>query len=96
MLWDTAGQEEFDAITRAYYRGSHCCVLAFSCTDRTSLHSLAGWKEKVERECGPLPCVLVMNKKDLVDSSLVSRCSTYESTVRQSVWWPPVIGCGFV
>ena len=21
MVWDTAGQEEFDAITRAYYRG---------------------------------------------------------------------------
>lgn len=21
MLWDTAGQEEFDAITKAYYRG---------------------------------------------------------------------------
>ena len=22
MLWDTAGQEEFDAITKAYYRGN--------------------------------------------------------------------------
>ena len=22
MLWDTAGQEEFDAITKAYYRGA--------------------------------------------------------------------------
>lgn len=22
MLWDTAGQEEFDAITKAYYRGT--------------------------------------------------------------------------
>ena len=24
MLWDTAGQEEFDAITKAYYRGKEC------------------------------------------------------------------------
>jgi hypothetical protein len=23
MLWDTAGQEEFDAITKAYYRGGY-------------------------------------------------------------------------
>ena len=22
MLWDTAGQEEFDALTKAYYRGA--------------------------------------------------------------------------
>lgn len=22
MVWDTAGQEEFDAITKAYYRGA--------------------------------------------------------------------------
>lgn len=22
MIWDTAGQEEFDAITKAYYRGN--------------------------------------------------------------------------
>ena len=25
MLWDTAGQEEFDAITKAYYRGELPC-----------------------------------------------------------------------
>ncbi|KAL9704573.1 hypothetical protein quinque_008091 [Culex quinquefasciatus] len=29
MLWDTAGQEEFDAITKAYYRGAQACVLTF-------------------------------------------------------------------
>lgn len=26
MLWDTAGQEEFDSITRTYYRGKSSFV----------------------------------------------------------------------
>ena len=29
MLWDTAGQEEFDAITKAYYRGGYHRVLTW-------------------------------------------------------------------
>ena len=38
MLWDTAGQEEFDAITKAYYRGKtppHC--------DRYTTAALGHW-----------------------------------------------------
>jgi len=66
MLWDTAGQEEFDCITRAYYRGAQACVLAFSCTDRESFKSVGKWKKKVEEECGNIPMVLVMTKMDLL------------------------------
>lgn len=29
MLWDTAGQEEFHSITRAYYRGAQGCVIVY-------------------------------------------------------------------
>lgn len=47
MLWDTAGQEEFDAITKAYYRGAQACVLAFSTTDRDSFEAIHSWKIKV-------------------------------------------------
>jgi len=47
MLWDTAGQEEFDAITKAYYRGAQACVLAFSTTDRNSFEAIHSWKIKV-------------------------------------------------
>lgn len=47
MLWDTAGQEEFDAITKAYYRGAQACVLAFSTTDRDSFLAAQSWKMKV-------------------------------------------------
>ncbi|XP_068896267.1 ras-related protein Rab-23-like [Tenebrio molitor] len=49
MLWDTAGQEEFDAITKAYYRGAQACVLAFSTTDRDSFEAAHSWKLKVVR-----------------------------------------------
>lgn len=73
MIWDTAGQEEFDAITRAYYRGSHFCLLAFSTTDRESFENVRWWKEKVENECGPVPMVLVMNKIDLIANSVIGR-----------------------
>ena len=27
MLWDTAGQEEFDALTKSYYRGAQVVVI---------------------------------------------------------------------
>lgn len=52
MLWDTAGQEEFDAITKAYYRGAQACVVAFSTTDRDSFSAVRKWKKKVRNGSG--------------------------------------------
>lgn len=72
MLWDTAGQEEFDALTKAYYRGAQGCVLAFSTTDRDSFDAVERWKKKVEFECGDIPMALVQNKIDLMDQAKVT------------------------
>lgn len=72
MLWDTAGQEEFDAITKAYYRGAQACVVAFSTVDRASFEAVRKWKKKVEDECGLVPMVLVQNKIDLLHESQVT------------------------
>jgi len=71
MLWDTAGQEEFDAITKAYYRGAQACVIAFSTTDHASFEAVKKWKRKVEDECGHVPMVLVQNKIDLLHESQI-------------------------
>ncbi|KAK3790242.1 hypothetical protein RRG08_034806 [Elysia crispata] len=71
MLWDTAGQEEFDAITKAYYRGAQACVLAFSTVDRESFEAIESWKQKVEDEVGEIAMVIVQNKIDLIDDALV-------------------------
>lgn len=73
MLWDTAGQEEFDSITKAYYRGAQACVVTFSTTDRDSFFAVRKWKKKVEDECGNIPMVLVQNKIDLIQQSAVDQ-----------------------
>jgi len=73
MIWDTAGQEEFDAITKAYYRGAAGCVVAFSTTDRDSFDAVEKWIGKVEAEVQQIPMVLVQNKIDLVDQSVVTK-----------------------
>jgi len=70
LLWDTAGQEEYDAITRTYYKGAGCCVLAFSTTDRASFDAIESWHAKVKEECGDrIVMVLVQNKVDLLDNA---------------------------
>ncbi len=74
QIWDTAGQEEFDSMTRSYYRGAHMCVLVFSATDRHSFESLLAWKHKVKNECeNDIMMVMVMNKMDLSDKFEVDR-----------------------
>jgi Ras-related protein Rab-23 len=73
MLWDTAGQEVFDALTSQYYRGAGACVLAFSTTDRDSFESVKGWQEKVENVCGKgnIVLALIQTKIDLIDQAAV-------------------------
>jgi hypothetical protein len=66
MIWDTAGQEEFGKLTRAYYQGAHACVVAFSTTDRVSFDEVESWIEKVEEVVKDIPMVLVQNKVDLI------------------------------
>ncbi|KAG0413240.1 hypothetical protein HPB47_009603, partial [Ixodes persulcatus] len=85
MLWDTAGQEEFDAITKAYYRGAQACVVAFSSTDRQSFGAVEAWRKKVENECGSIPMVIVQNKIDLMDRATVSKEETEELARRMQL-----------
>lgn len=96
MLWDTAGQEEFDAITKAYYRGAQAAVLAFSTVDRCSFEAIRSWKKKVEDECGEIPMVIVQNKIDLIDQAVVEadevetlarelHCRLYRTSVKEDL-----------
>lgn len=72
LLWDTAGQEEYDAITRGYYKGAGACVIAFSTIDRDSFEAVESWYRKVTDECGQIPMCLVQNKVDLIHEAAMT------------------------
>eukprot|EP00055_Hartaetosiga_balthica_P009966 m.41035 g.41035 ORF g.41035 m.41035 type:complete len:225 (+) comp6972_c1_seq1:162-836(+) len=73
MIWDTAGQEEFDSLTKTYYRDAEACVVAFSTIDRASFENVESWISKVEVEVGRIPMVLIQNKVDLLDQAEMTK-----------------------
>jgi Ras-related protein Rab-2A len=43
QIWDTAGQESFKSITRAYYKGSIGALLIFDLSEESSFFNLKQW-----------------------------------------------------
>ena len=74
QIWDTAGQEEFKAVTRSYYRSSAAALVVFDTTRKDSFRNVARWVEDI-RNNGKKDAVLVLigNKIDLVHERMVSR-----------------------
>ncbi|CAD8047585.1 unnamed protein product [Paramecium sonneborni] len=62
-IWDTAGQESFRSITRAYYRGSIACLLVYDVTKKKSFHHLINWFNEVKQD-SQANIIIVGNKID--------------------------------
>ena len=68
QVWDTAGQESFRSITRAYYRGSAAALLVFDVTNRDTFESIGHWLKEAQQNTSPqVTIVMVGNKVDLAD-----------------------------
>jgi len=66
QVWDTAGQESFRSITRAYYRGAAGVLLVYDVSRRDSFTYLDSWLEEI-RANGEREAVITLlgNKCDL-------------------------------
>lgn len=72
QIWDTAGQEKFQSIGSAFYRGSDACVLVFDLTTKKSFEDLENWKREFIRQGGvknedSFPFIVLGNKCDMED-----------------------------
>lgn len=66
QIWDTAGQEAFRSITRAYYRGATGALLVYDISRRASFEHLAQWLLDARQNAQPnMVIILIGNKSDL-------------------------------
>ena len=73
QIWDTAGQENFRSITRAYYNNSVCAMIVYDITSRQSFEHIQNWIEDVHNQSPKtITLVLIGNKIDLEDKRVVS------------------------
>ena len=42
-IWDTSGQEKFDAIIRAYFRNINCAIVLYDISDYNSFLNVEKW-----------------------------------------------------
>ncbi len=75
QLWDTAGQDRFRAIVKAYYRNAVGGLLVFDVTNRESFLSLEDWYDEVMKIADPHKPVFILigNKDDQANQRQVPR-----------------------
>jgi Ras-related protein Rab-2A len=66
-VWDTAGQESFRSITRAYYRSSAAVILVYDITNYKTFIALDKWIREINYNitASNPPMILIGNKCDL-------------------------------
>ena len=73
QIWDTAGQEAFQAITRTYYKGAIGALLVYDITRRETFTHVTKWLDDVRTNSTKnVTVILIGNKKDLEDKRQVS------------------------
>ena len=73
QIWDTAGQEKFNALTQQYFRNADGILLVFDLTNKNSFEHIKDWCGKAKKNSDhKSKMLLVGNKRDLKDEKKIS------------------------
>ena len=74
QIWDTAGQESFQSITRIFYRGANWVFLTYDITREESFDNTKKWLKEAKLQSDPDTLFfLIGNQADLEENRQVSQ-----------------------
>ena len=73
QLWDTAGQEKFNSITKNLILRVQGIIILFDITNKESFNNLNVWIKTIKEQCGKnFPILIAGNKTDLEENRIVN------------------------
>ncbi|MFW9950433.1 MAG: Rab family GTPase [Candidatus Thorarchaeota archaeon] len=70
LLWDIAGQDEFNFLRASFFKNSNASIIVYSLEPNKlgedSYSHIQDWDKDIKKFCGNIPCVIFANKVDLI------------------------------
>jgi small GTP-binding protein len=87
-VWDTAGQEQYKAVAKMYYKEVHGVLLVYDTTDRTSFDRLSFWLDDLDMNGNKMEQrILVGSKMDLIDKRDVQKFDAKKFASERHLEW---------
>lgn len=76
QLWDIAGQDRFQKLTRSYFQGAQGVIIVCDVSREGTIEAVVQWKREVDNciqnmsDGKSIPVILFANKADLLENAL--------------------------
>ena len=71
-IWDTAGQEKYNALTKIFLNEAKIVFLVYAIDNKNSFDKIDFWYKMVKESCGDILIALIGNKKDLYEEEQIN------------------------
>jgi len=73
QIWDTSGQERYQAVTTHFFRGAKGALLVYDITNQKSFQAVASWLESIQDHSDPeIEIIIIGNKCDKENKRIIS------------------------
>lgn len=85
-VWDTAGQEQFQALMPLYARQAKVAIITTAINDERSIDAIPQWIDILQSSCDvPPPVILAVNKMDVSEGAKLSIDDVHQRVQSESL-----------